>query len=213
MASATEQGPAATEQHVVVLQHGNHGQAGDWLPLERALAALHPGGDVIFLRPCTSAGMRTHDGIVRCAERLLEELRPVVADALARPGGEAVTLLLSLVGHSLGGLIVRCAAKLIADLRDCELALVERGGRVQLNLLACCNSPHLGSRRPPGGASWARAAWRRAVHTYLLQLNGQTGLELALADPAALLLQMGTAGHGYLVGLGRFRSRLLVGLV
>jgi hypothetical protein len=144
----------------------------------------------------------TYDGVDACANRVLPELRAVVA---AHPSLRA----LSLLGYSFGGLVARfLAGALLVEPRPFL-------GLQPLNLVtfAC---PHLGPTllcAPPAGAedagaagdadsdaeeseegAAARAQRRKRAATlslaFLRHLAGASGAQMALHDPFQLLLLM-----------------------
>jgi hypothetical protein len=180
--------------HLLAMQHGIHGFAADLLPLARDLRLLydengHNTHDLQFIRASGSEMMKSRDGIEKCALRLVAEISDTVANI---DGQTAIEL--TLVGHSLGGLIVRYAAKLIFELRDTAHALVSNGGRLRFHCMLALNAPHLGVRKPGGG--FGKSVWRGLVHnTVGVGLFGRSGKELALADEQQLLHQVSAELH------------------
>jgi pimeloyl-ACP methyl ester carboxylesterase len=137
------------------------------------------------------------------AERALRELQATVSTSIT-PATTQINL--TVVGHSLGGLIARYLIKLIAELlsppsaKSIALALKSNGGLVVFHQFITLASPHLGSRLPTAG--W-RMLLRPMLHAALtFGAIGQTGKELLYQDTTSavgllsrpLLHQMGTPG-------------------
>ena len=88
-------------RHVVLLQHGSHGTCRDLAYFRNILEKQL---NVVVFETNASEGHRTHDGIVRCARRFADEFQKVSTQLFAEE-----RVVLSVVGHSLGGLILRDA--------------------------------------------------------------------------------------------------------
>ena len=187
------------------------------------------------MQSTTSEGIATHDGIPTMAKRAVEEVhqwvdaevipalrefaRPVdsQSDSQSSDDGHAPNanqikyrLYLSIIGHSLGGLIARYVARLLLDptpplfgptgssplpvqniqpsnpfyLSDLlkQHPVVESSN--PLTFMTIC-TPHLGSRRSVQPASSIVSNFARIVsQLYLNYIAGATGKELLLADGA-----------------------------
>lgn len=108
-AQASSRGASAGREepdHLCVLVHGLGGTPFDWTAIacEFEKRAKSRDGDPGLLVHVSKANsfLKTFDGIDTCGERLAQEIREVVAE---NPGLKS----LSVVGHSLGGLISRYA--------------------------------------------------------------------------------------------------------
>ncbi len=166
-----------------------------------------------------NSSLRTHDGIKAMATRLADEVNAYVQRnaALIRPA----PLYLTIVGHSLGGLIARYAVRLMLDPK-CDKHLGYPVVPVSYMSVA---TPHLGSRLSQLHNAWIglKHVCYRAVCTAVI---GKTGKELYLADTFAelnddladdtesdrcLLREMARHDGPFIQTLGQFRSRIVVG--
>ena len=134
----------------------------------------------LSLTLCPLSRQGTYDGVDVCGERVLPELRRLVA---AHPTLTA----LSLVGYSFGGLVARYLAGCLFV--DSFLGLSP------LNLVTFA-SPHLGPI-----LSSARA------QPLLRTLGGLSGQQMALTDANALLLLMAHPRSAFMKGLAAFARR------
>ncbi|KAJ3229957.1 hypothetical protein HDU81_004914 [Chytriomyces hyalinus] len=91
--------------HLIVLIHGLHGTAGDLAYLAKLLRARHA-VDTHILAPTCNEG-KTSSGIEAQAERVVESIINEVS-LLRLENSETISV--SLIGHSLGGLIARMVA-------------------------------------------------------------------------------------------------------
>ena len=90
--------------HLVVLCHGMLGYSTDLTYLGKQLEDLQ----FIVLYSTVNEGSLSLDGVVECAERLVQEIRGVIAQNTQLKE-------ISLIGNSFGGLLVRYAAKILLD--------------------------------------------------------------------------------------------------
>ena len=135
-AGATVSGAAACVGHLVLLNHGIDGAASDMHAVKVALEALNEPGLETFETEVNEG--KTHTGVEQCAERYWAALQVKLAAIL---GGNEATgpLRISMVGHSMGGLVLpSVASRLFAT------SLFSK--RVKLDTLVCIASPHLGCR-------------------------------------------------------------------
>jgi pimeloyl-ACP methyl ester carboxylesterase len=146
-------------RQLFVLVHGLHGDPGDFDFLTRQIRARF--GDAAVVIAPRNRLLETHEGVERCAERVLD------ATLAALRAHEDVAAL-SVVGHSLGGLIGRYL-----------IGLLETHGvlaRVRPLVFASLASPHLGSRQH------ARV-WPSVLADKFAELGLQrTGRQLFLLD-------------------------------
>ena len=149
-----------------------------------------------------SEGGRTHDGVEACAGRVRGEIDALLAalPTAAAPRAPLPTddsaVRLSLIGHSLGGLVCRAVAARYfeATAATASAAAVHPAAppaawpprrALELDTLVTIATPHLGARRPPPIAAAPRvagAADASAAHALLAALFGRTGRELLLLD-------------------------------
>mmetsp|Transcript_50955 Transcript_50955/g.159787 ORF Transcript_50955/g.159787 Transcript_50955/m.159787 type:complete len:382 (+) Transcript_50955:49-1194(+) len=174
-------------RHLVVLQHGLSGTAGDLRLLGEELSR-RSGGRALVLSAASNQG-QNRDGIAAGGKRLVREIRSVVT----KHHGLAE---ISLVGNSLGGLYTRFA---VSELLE-ESGLV---GGLRPAAFVTIGCPHLGVRSftflplPPSLQSLARF------------FVGQTGEELMLRDAEGLVQRMAEPGSRFLAALRSFRRRAL----
>ena len=197
-AMATSCEPPAAPAHLVVLLHGVAGQGNHLEVMAETLRARF-GAAALVVTPECYRRTGTYDGVDVCGERVLTELRGIVA---AHPSLRA----LSLVGYSFGGLVARYLAGALAVERP--LAFL---GLTPLNYasFAC---PHLGPTllHLPGHAPGAppRAATSPAISLFFLRrLGGLSGAQLALADPTQLLLLLAHPRSVFYKALAAFQHR------
>lgn len=90
------------DAHLVVLHHGLLGAPIHVEAVIRTLRAIHPNTNLIFLNVDVSKGHLTYDGIDICGDRCVQ----LIHDKVEEVGAAHVTKV-SLIGYSLGGLIIR----------------------------------------------------------------------------------------------------------
>ena len=248
----------------VVTINGNHGRTDDFESFTRGLAAsfpsmpdapLHrlpsesiahthvvrsPSGEMLFhLQSSTSQGTQTHDGLevmaTRAAHEVVQWMRDEVLPTLRKTDRASWTVSLSVVGHSLGGLIARYLVTLLLDETGphatslVPLYAQREGPRLTLHPLTFMTvcTPHLGSRRTTVN-HWIAPVFRFGVATYLAYVAGKTGKELYMLDgpvpeldasgtwtetsPAPLLLQMSHPASKFIATLRKFNVVLVSAL-
>ena len=253
--------PPPIDLHVFILVHGLHGLPSDWdyfaERLQQRYRQQHasPNNAIFILKSACNSAFKTHHGLQAMSERLAKEVsaflqrhvKPYIftlyhqQQQQQQEEGERlhVRLILSMVGHSLGGLIVRAVLPLLFDtndqrLRSATIHSALPSDRIHLDILPCSymsvSSPHLGSRRPVNTDSpWYQRAKNNAVSIYLKFIIGSTGRELGLMDHmvmrqqqeevqaeqdlirSGLLMQMSDGQSSYVQGLLRFPYRTLIG--
>lgn len=203
----------------VVLCHGvDSPLPSDETPMNKVSIALRQ--QITFRRAHVLVSLantcKTYDGIDVCAERLLVELEDTLSQLrdTNRLAPEK-TLRLSVVGHSLGGMILRYAVKLLYDRgwlvgspasRDSQNKSVFRGIFVPVSYVSLA-SPHVGIIR---AATWA--GWVQAVAGEMLFSGTRTLDQLMVRDePEYLLVQMSQGA--FLQALALFKHRTAVSCV
>ena len=187
---------------LVVLSHGIDGCPADMDEVRTQLHAVDPEVEV-FDSP-VNKGRKTSAGIELCAERLWIELR-------ARLERETRAVALSLVGHSLGGLILRAVAvRLVAW----ERARPEGAApRLSFEHYVGVAAPHLGVRHLGQGGhkgfGWLMHKSAGVMRAGLRTIKGRTGPDLLLSNQTLDAL----SGEAGCEALARFRRRVTVGNV
>lgn len=188
----------AQPTHLVVLLHGVAGK-GEHLAVMAEVLRERFGPSALVVAPEVYRNTATYDGVDVCGERVVAELRAVVA---AHPSLQA----LSLVGYSFGGLVARYVAGALAIERPRAFL-----GLRPLNYVsfAC---PHLGPTllHLPGDAPGAppRAATSPALSLFVLRrLGGLSGSQMALNDPTQLLLLLAHPRSVFYKALAAFEHR------
>ncbi|TPX50217.1 hypothetical protein CcCBS67573_g10105 [Chytriomyces confervae] len=171
-------------RHLVVLIHGLHGTAGDLAYLAKLLKARHAVDTHVLVPTCNEG--KTGSGIEAQAQRVVDS---IVNEASLLGLEKSETIAVSLIGHSLGGLIARMVAhKLIQP-------------SFKLRHYVSIATPHLGSRFksiiPPDAAA---------------VVAGQTGKELFLVDGKDPLVAT-LAQAPFLETLAAFETRTAYGCV
>lgn len=191
--------PASKPRRLVVLCHGIDGEPADLDEVRAQLVACDASIDA-FDASVNEKG-KTHHGVDACAERLWLELR---AHLRRQRGSE---LALSMVGHSLGGLILQGVAKrLHVWLRTEEGAAM----LIALDCFVCIASPMLGVRRINTGAhkgfGWLMGRTTSLMRAGLRLFRGQAGRDLLLDSDVLDRL----ADEEGCAALASFRRRLAV---
>jgi len=207
----------AGKRHLVVLVNGVAGYSTDWDELCAQARRSEALGHMWFHASAANGGSKTFDGIDVCGDRLVAELRGLVA------AGASLTHI-TFVGHSMGGLISRYAIGRLFSPGDGTLLGLQPAHYITMA------TPHLGcdgfgvSQVPLLG--WARGvpligdsiqrAMVAAAAPVTAVMFGKSGHQLWLQDgpqpPASrpLIERLATddAAEGpFLSGLAAFRTR------
>ncbi|KAF4631998.1 hypothetical protein G7Y89_g6131 [Cudoniella acicularis] len=184
-------------QHLCVLVHGLWGNPGHLAVMAKSLREKHPEDSLHILVAKRNSNSFTYDGIEVGGERVCQEIEEEI-ERLAKEGQEIKKL--SLVGYSLGGLVIRYAAGLLDS-----KGFFEKIQPVNFHTFA---SPHLGVRTPLRG--WHNHVWN-VLGARTLSASGRqlftidsfrdTGKPLleVLADPDSIFIK----------GLAKFQRRTL----
>ncbi|GLC67352.1 hypothetical protein PLESTF_000545600, partial [Pleodorina starrii] len=135
--------------------------------------------EILIHASAVNARFRTHDGFDKCGERLAAEIRQLVQ---RQPQLKRI----SVIGHSMGGMIARYALGLLFDPSDCSIAGLAPTHYVTLA------TPHLGLTVDEGPARVPFVAW--AGHIPLLGRGVQRALQ-AVAHSVARTWFRGTGRH------------------
>lgn len=122
---------AGPHTHLVVLVNGLLGNSSNWECFISNLKADDGTGHFLLHPSRTNNMFGTYEGIDVCGQRLVEEIRDVVSE---NPGLEHI----SLVGHSMGGLLARWAAGKLFDTENRTVAGLKPAHFMTLA------TPHLG---------------------------------------------------------------------
>ncbi|KAJ3380355.1 hypothetical protein HDU84_005972 [Entophlyctis sp. JEL0112] len=177
--------------HLIVLIHGLHGYASDLDHIGRRIRASIGGDDATVFAPSCNHD-KTEEGVVIQAARVADEVSAKLATMLQSPDVRTFAFV-SLVGHSLGGLIARHVAMLLFP-----------DPRVRLKHYVSIATPHLGS------------AWRSPLPPFVVQrFAGKTGSDLVLLDDDKdpLLLRMAASEQPWMAALAAFESRTMYACV
>ncbi|KAG2382822.1 hypothetical protein C9374_004789 [Naegleria lovaniensis] len=219
-----------TTSDLFVLIHGLHGSAEDFHYISQRLKSMYENKDAIII-DCSCNEGKTHDGIEALGRNVMCEVLQVLYERNVNLSVNK-KMKLTVVGHSLGGLIARYLVKLMLAFNenseeDSSIFTAEENGEsVKLHyqhfkehvlpfLLPCSfvtiSTPHLGVRKPGNG--FFRAAYRFAAHTFM-SLLGKTGKELKLEDAddieSSLLFRMSVPGSDFVNALLKFPNRTLI---
>lgn len=183
--------------HLFLFVHGLWGTPNHMNSIERAVKRLLQGvlpEKVVTIKPSSFRSWKTYDGIMRCAQRAVADLL-FEMEALGVTNGAKVTKI-SIVGYSLGGLILRCIIGILEDL----------GFFAEVEPVFFCTfaTPHVGVR------FFKRSLFGAFANTVGARLFGQTGLELFVVDSAQLLVALADPTLRYVRGLRRFQKRILM---
>lgn len=129
--------PTGGMVRLFVMQHGIDGRPADLDAVRTELSRVASGPDVQIWDTACNVGL-TNEGIETMSLRLWAELRTKLDD-LRVAGVRSV--LLSFVGHSLGGLLLRRVAAEVLDWAQLSLGL-----QVTLDTFVSIATPHLGTR-------------------------------------------------------------------
>ncbi|KAH6683181.1 putative serine esterase-domain-containing protein [Halenospora varia] len=190
-------GDSQEAQHLCVLVHGLWGNPNHLAFMAKSLREKHPEESLHILVAKRNSNSFTYDGIELGGERVCQEIEEEI-EKLAKKGQEIKKL--SLVGYSLGGLVIRYAAGLLDS-----KGFFEKIQPVNFHTFA---SPHLGVRTPLRG--WHNHVWN-VLGARTLSASGRqlftidnfrdTGKPLleVLADPDSIFIK----------GLAKFQRRTL----
>ena len=103
-------GGSPARVHLVVVQHGLWGTPGNMAAVVDMLQSVEPapGERLVVVNSDVNERRKTHEGIDTCGERTAALVLETTA-ALRREGHRVAKV--SMVGYSLGGMILRCAAR------------------------------------------------------------------------------------------------------
>ncbi|EGC31146.1 hypothetical protein DICPUDRAFT_157035 [Dictyostelium purpureum] len=147
--------------HLVVLQHGLHGTFEDFNTIKNHFIKQNYDNCVFISAKSNSYFLATHDGINKIGTRLYKEVLELY-EQYDHPEK------ISMIGHSLGGLITRYA-----------IGLLYRDGffeRCKPDQFISLSSPHCGSRRP------STTVFNKIAHVFVDNLLSVTGKQLILND-------------------------------
>eukprot|EP00163_Fabomonas_tropica_P020751 TRINITY_DN36666_c0_g1_i1.p1 TRINITY_DN36666_c0_g1~~TRINITY_DN36666_c0_g1_i1.p1 ORF type:complete len:483 (-),score=65.60 TRINITY_DN36666_c0_g1_i1:21-1469(-) len=184
--------PHTRKQHLFVIQHGFMGNAAHTAYLATHIQEQH-GDAVVVLNSTVNEKKKTMDGVQAAGERLYQAI------ITALEGNKFHSI--SMIGYSYGGIIARYAAGLLYD--DGVFESVN-----PVNFISFA-SPHLGSRRSPGGvfnrmfnhvANW----W--CTTTQQLVLQDMDGVDCVTGHSVPILYQIAQSESIFIQALSQFTS-------
>ncbi|KAN0037176.1 hypothetical protein ACTFIV_002512 [Dictyostelium citrinum] len=150
------------ERHLVIMQHGLHGTSLDFKTIRNHFLKQKDLDNCIFISANSNSHfLATHDGIDKIGERLFNEVKELY-EQYDQPEK------ISMIGHSLGGLITRYAIGLLYDdgfFKKCKP-----------DQFISLSSPHCGSRRP------STTIFNKVAHIFVDNFLSVTGKQLILHD-------------------------------
>ncbi|KAF0714638.1 Aste57867_3772 [Aphanomyces stellatus] len=189
-------------EHLFVCLHGIYGKPSDSDHIADALK--HTFGAVALVLQSSINTHKTHSGVRQMGTALATEVLDVL---LRHRVDDTKTYRLSIVGHSLGGIIGRYALVYMQD------AL--RGLHVTPTSFVTLCTPHLGSRRP--GGHLGHQLWKATVHGVMsiTLIYGQTGTDLLLQDDVdmPLLAVMSQPDSIFMTALAAFQHRTAIAMI
>ncbi|KAI3636423.1 hypothetical protein MIR68_005775 [Amoeboaphelidium protococcarum] len=199
---------------LIVLVHGLHGTHHDFDYMVEYLKEQTADREDVFILASECNGfLKTHLGLQAMGQALLQEVAQFVKQNMQ----SYKEIQLSVLGHSLGGLIARYVLPMLLrggntsdEDDDNQEGILSDVEFVPVGYYAV-SSPHLGSRR---GGGWMGTA----AGLYLKYLVGRTGRELFMGDEYtesgssyALLEYMSQADSQFMKALLKFPQRTLFG--
>lgn len=183
--------------HIIFLLHGLHGHGTDFTNFINVIKTYDSSKNFSLIHPITNYEGRTHDGIEALGGLAKEEILRTLSDFTntsinPNPTHTKTHINLTIVGHSLGGLVARMAVKLLFE--DKSYKDMETKIDIQPHIFATFASPHVGSRA-------INNVFRKfALDIYTGNVLSRTGEDLMLKND--LLLRM--ANGDYTDALNRF---------
>lgn len=135
------------QRHLVVLVNGLFGSRANWRVISGLLAAHLDPEEALVHVSCVNEFTSTYHGIDTCGERLAQEIRDLVE--IKHPTVRRI----SVIGHSMGGLIARYALGVLFDHRTGLVA-----GCQPSHFMALV-TPHLGCQSTHGPAQVPLISW------------------------------------------------------
>ncbi|KAK9842249.1 hypothetical protein WJX81_002631 [Elliptochloris bilobata] len=138
------------KKHLVLLVNGLFGDVDNWAVVKAKVEARADAADMLLVASTVNSRFKTFEGIDSCGKRLAEEVREYVSQT---PGLERI----SVIGHSMGGLISRYVIGLLYD-PNTELICGLRPAH-----FITLATPHLGCAEVEGPSQVPFMAWMGAV--------------------------------------------------
>ena len=179
--------------HIIVLQHGIDGCPRDLDKIREAIAARHAAAAadeddiLVWDTEANTAFWKTRTGVGRCTERIWQELLALLDEPRV---SERPSIRLSLVGHSLGAILLRGVAT-----RAHTMERAAKAPPIELDTYVSIAAPHLGCRRLGigcvGGLGPLMGRGTYVMRAGMRMIKGTTGADLLLDNGA-----MGPEGSG-----------------
>ena len=213
---------------LVVLVHGLHGSEHDFDMFGETLDRYK----IPHVKSRVNGRLRTHDGLHVMARRLLDEvLIRLMLDCGDADAENKQSIGLSVLGHSLGGLIAWYFVRLLLlpedddglSLDD-ELRRKKRIVMTRCQLIPCAfytvSSPLLGSRRRTSYEGEESDRWTCLpdcvsyfFNNLVWKIIGDTGRQLFMQDQERVLLALTDPEGAYIRALSMFKWRTMMGHV
>jgi hypothetical protein len=178
-------------KHLFILHHGLWGNISHMEPIIAQFTSSFPENDFYFLNVDTSQGTLTYDGIDVCGERCVDLIIKTIANLKV--------VKISLIGYSLGGLIVRYVAG-----RLYHLGYFEHIEPVNFVTIA---SPHLGTQKP---TQYSMSRFYNFLQkSVLTRVGKQFTMEDKYFEDKPLLLTMADPAFDFFKGLRMFKQRVI----
>eukprot|EP00892_Ulva_mutabilis_P005269 jgi/Ulvmu1/3113/UM015_0153.1 len=173
--------PVASAKHLIVEANGIYGFPGNWDVINQHLTKRLDMDHYMIYASKANQKTDTFDGIDVCGKRLAEEIQQVVA-------GQPELQYISMLGHSMGGLVLRYAAGYLYDKKEQRIA-----GLTPVHFISMA-TPHLGCDATDGEHQVPFVKWlgvSRPIASFLAKLSvpvtgmmfGLSGRQLFMAEP------------------------------
>jgi hypothetical protein len=199
-------------KHLVVLHHGLWGNSQHMDAVLRNLQQQQSHADLDYLNISKSEGTLTYDGIDVCGDRCLDAILYFVlgddanVEHLKENENELMARLrekdydkISLIGYSLGGLILRFVIGKMYRLKVFQVLQ-------PINYIAIA-VPHLGARRP--SQFYINRLLHGSMNFFLTRVGPQITVSDVFVDDTPLLVVMADPAYDFYNGLAMFKRRSL----
>lgn len=137
-----------TSGHLIVFVHGFQGNSYDTRMMKNIISMRFPGTELL----CSVDNESNTEGDIRSmGEKLAKEINSYIREWFSRGNLEKI----SLIGHSLGGIIIRTALPYLSE------------HKAKMHTFLTFSSPHLGcmyqSSTLVGAGMWAMKLWKKSI--------------------------------------------------
>jgi hypothetical protein len=178
-------------KHLIVLHHGLWGNPSHMEPIIKQFNDTFKDNDFYFLNTDTSQGSLTYDGIDVCGERCVDLIIKTVA--------EINVVKISLIGYSLGGLIVRYVAGRLYHLGYFK--------QIQPMNFVTLATPNLGTLKP---TQYSLSRFYNFLQkSVLTRVGHQFTVTDSYLNDMPLLMIMADPAYDFFKGLKQFKQRVV----